>query len=39
VGLTYTRQCWSLDLDHSVEDEDRRTYFLINLFGLGKISG
>jgi LPS-assembly protein len=39
VGLTYTRQCWSLDLDHSVEDEDRRTYFLINLFGLGKFGG
>jgi hypothetical protein len=39
VGLTFTRQCWSLDLNHSVEDEDRRTYFMINLVGLGKIGG
>ncbi|MDJ0781015.1 MAG: LPS assembly protein LptD [Desulfosarcinaceae bacterium] len=39
VGVTYTRQCWSLDLSHSVEDEDRRTYVTINLVGLGKIGG
>jgi LPS-assembly protein len=39
VGFTYTRQCWSLDLDHSVEDEDRRTFFTINLVGLGKFGG
>jgi LPS-assembly protein len=39
VGLTFTRQCWSLDLNHSVEDEDRRTYFMVNLFGLGRFGG
>lgn len=39
VGLTFTRQCWTLDLNHSVEDEDRRTYFMINLVGLGKMGG
>ena len=39
VGFTFTRQCWSLDLNHSVEDEDRRTYFMINLVGLGRMGG
>ena len=39
LGLTYTRQCWSLDLNHSVEDEDRRIYFMINLVGLGQFGG
>jgi LPS-assembly protein len=39
VGLSFTRQCWSLDLNHSVEDEDRRTYFMINLVGLGRFGG
>jgi LPS-assembly protein len=39
VGFTFTRQCWSFDLNHSVEDEDRRTYFMINLVGLGRFGG
>jgi LPS-assembly protein len=39
IGITLTRQCWSLDLNHSVEEDDRRTYFMINLVGLGRFGG
>ena len=38
-GLTYTHQCWTLDLSHEVDGEERRTYFMIELGGLGRIGG
>lgn len=37
TGLTYTRQCWSVDLRYGKEDDDFSFSFLINLNGLGGI--
>lgn len=35
VGLSYQSQCWAVDLDVTVEEEDRSYTAMIHLFGLG----
>ncbi len=36
LGLLYEAGCWSLDLRHTVEADDRKTAFMVNLYGLGE---
>jgi LPS-assembly protein len=35
-GFKYAAQCWAVDLAHSVEEDDHRYYFILDLYGLGK---
>ena len=35
AGFLYTAQCWALDFFYSVEDDDHRVAFNLNLMGLG----
>jgi LPS-assembly protein len=35
VGLLYTAQCWSFGARYSVEGQDKRVGFIVNLAGLG----
>lgn len=37
IGATYKAQCWSLDLDYSVDKEEKRYSFMIHLTGLGGV--
>jgi LPS-assembly protein len=36
-GFIYSAQCWSLEAFHTVEGNDHRYSFLLDLYGLGKI--
>lgn len=36
TGFLYEAQCWSIGLNHTVEEDDRRYAFMITLYGLGK---
>ena len=36
-GFIYSAQCWSLEVSHMVVDNDPRYFFIIDLYGLGKI--
>lgn len=35
VGLSYQSQCWAVDVDYIMEEEDRSYTAMIHLFGLG----
>ncbi len=37
MGITYQSQCWGIDLDYRIEEEDRSYTATINLLGLGSI--
>lgn len=37
VGLTFTAGCWAVDIDYTVEEDDRGFMIMFNLKGLGTI--
>ncbi len=37
IGVTYKKQCWALDLDYNVDNEEQRYSFMIHLTGLGGV--
>jgi len=36
-GFNYTSQCWALEASHTVEGNDHRYFWTIDLYGLGKL--
>jgi len=36
LGLLYEAQCWSFDIRHTIEADDRKTAVMVNLYGLGE---
>lgn len=38
-GLTYTRQCWFVEMKYTETDDDKRYTLYFSLYGLGKIGG
>ncbi|MCP4748229.1 MAG: LPS-assembly protein LptD [Desulfobacteraceae bacterium] len=39
IGLTYRTQCWALDLDYALEENNTRYGFMIHLLGLASAGG